>query len=67
MIKLLELLNEDKTITCENCGWKWELEDGGKDPYICYKCEHDNIDEYDVENEQDLKEFVTFIKEYLFR
>ena len=64
MIKLLELLNEDKTITCENCGWKWELEDGGKDPYICYKCEHDNIDEYDVENEQDLKEFVTFIKEY---
>ena len=26
--------------------------------------EDDGIDEYDVENEQDLKEFVTFIKEY---
>jgi hypothetical protein len=26
--------------------------------------EDDSIDEYDVENEQDLKEFVTFIKEY---
>ena len=55
---------EDKTITCENCGWAWKLEDAGKDPYICHKCGHDNTDEYDVENEQDLKEFVTFIKEY---
>ena len=26
--------------------------------------EDDGVDEYDVENEQDLKEFVTFIKEY---
>jgi DNA-directed RNA polymerase subunit RPC12/RpoP len=59
--------NEDQTIECEKCGWKWELEDGGNDPYICHKCGFDNsdqIDEYDVENEQDLKEFVTFIKEY---
>jgi DNA-directed RNA polymerase subunit RPC12/RpoP len=59
--------NEDKTIECEKCGWKWELEDGGSDPYICHKCGFDNsdqIDEYDVENEQDLNEFVTFIKEY---
>jgi DNA-directed RNA polymerase subunit RPC12/RpoP len=64
MIKLSEILNEDKTITCENCGWEWKLEDGGKDPYICHKCGYDNTDEYDVENEQDLKEFITFIKEY---
>jgi DNA-directed RNA polymerase subunit RPC12/RpoP len=59
--------NEDQTIECEKCGWKWELEDGGNDPYICHKCgfnNSDQIDEYDVENEQDLKEFVTFIKEY---
>ena len=59
--------NKDQIITCEKCGWEWKLEDGGKDPYICHKCGHDNsnqIDEYDVENEQDLKEFITFIKEY---
>jgi DNA-directed RNA polymerase subunit RPC12/RpoP len=58
---------QDKTIECEKCGWRWELKDGGEDSYICHKCGHDNsdqIDEYDVENEQDLKEFVTFIKEY---
>jgi hypothetical protein len=56
--------NEDETVECENCGWEWKLEDGGEDVYICHKCNHDNTDEYDVENEQDLKEFVTFIKEY---
>lgn len=57
----------DGKIECEKCGWKWDLVDGGQEPYICHKCDHDNsnqIDEYDVENEQDLKEFITFIKEY---
>jgi predicted nucleic-acid-binding Zn-ribbon protein len=55
---------EDQTITCENCGWDWKLSEGGNDPYICHKCGHDNVDEYDVENEQDLKEFVSFLQEY---
>lgn len=55
---------EEQVISCENCGWEWDLADGGNDPYICHKCGHDNIDEYDVENEQDLKEFVSFLKEY---
>ena len=57
----------DGEIECEKCGWKWKLADGGTHPYLCHKCKHDNsnqIDEYDVENEQDLKEFITFIKEY---
>ena len=57
----------DGEIECEKCGWKWDLADGGQEPYICHKCGFDNsdqIDEYDVENEQDLKEFITFIKEY---
>ena len=34
--------NEETTITCENCKWEWQLEDGGKDPYVCHKCGHDN-------------------------
>ena len=60
-------IGEDQTITCENCGWEWKLDDGGKDPYICHKCGHDNsdeINEYDVENEDDIKEFVEFMHEY---
>ena len=68
-------IGENK-IECEKCGWKWDSSDGGKDPYVCHKCGFDNtyryndelpgdtIDEYDVENEQDLKEFIQFMKEY---
>jgi len=57
---------EDQTITCENCGWEWKLDAGGEDPYICHKCGHDNseVDEYDVENVDDMKEFLQFMKEY---
>jgi DNA-directed RNA polymerase subunit RPC12/RpoP len=25
-------------ITCDECGWSWDLEDGGDDPYVCHKC-----------------------------
>jgi predicted nucleic-acid-binding Zn-ribbon protein len=56
--------NEDQTIECEKCGWEWQLKDGGKDPYICHKCGCDNTDEYDVENADDLREFIEFIKSY---
>jgi DNA-directed RNA polymerase subunit RPC12/RpoP len=67
MIKLLDLLNENEsqTIECEKCGWKWKLSNGGKDPYTCHRCGHDNADEYDVENEDDTKDFIKFIKEYV--
>ena len=33
---------DEETVTCERCGWEWNLEDGGKDPYICHRCGHDN-------------------------
>jgi len=62
---------DDDTIECKKCGWKWELEDGGDNPYLCHKCDYDNsyayndsIDEYDVENADDIKEFVEFMREY---
>jgi predicted nucleotidyltransferase len=29
-------------VICDNCGWEWEMENGGKDPYTCHKCGHDN-------------------------
>jgi 2'-5' RNA ligase len=34
--------NEGPSVECEKCGWMWQLEDGGKDPYVCHKCGHDN-------------------------
>jgi predicted RNA-binding Zn-ribbon protein involved in translation (DUF1610 family) len=68
-VKINEI--EDSTIECEKCGWRWKLSEGGEDPYICHKCNFDNsykynndLDEYDVENEQDVKEFVQFMREY---
>lgn len=35
---------KDKEIVCKNCGWHWKLSDGGKDPYTCHKCGHNNKD-----------------------
>ena len=40
-----DLVNEaivgDK-IECDNCGWSWDIKDGGDDLFICHKCGHDN-------------------------
>jgi ribosomal protein L37AE/L43A len=32
----------DGEVVCDNCGWSWELSDGGDDLYMCHKCGHDN-------------------------
>jgi hypothetical protein len=69
MIKLKELLNEIE----EACWVKYKqvgmkLKDGGEMVPNCVKKEaledDDNIEEYDVESEQDVKEFVQFMREY---
>jgi hypothetical protein len=33
-------------ITCKKCGWKWNISDGGNDPYICHKCNYDNQENF---------------------
>ncbi len=38
-------LNESivgEKIECDNCGWDWNIVDGGDDLFICHKCGHDN-------------------------
>ena len=38
-------LNEEivgEKIECDNCGWSWNIVDGGDDLYTCHKCWHDN-------------------------
>ena len=68
MIKLKELLNE-----IEEACWDTHKQDGmkkkgGRMVPNCVKKEgfvdDDNIEEYDVESEQDIKEFVQFMREY---
>lgn len=39
---LLEAINSEGEITCDNCGWKWNISNGGEEPFICHKCGHDN-------------------------
>ena len=36
-----ESIKNDKII-CDECGWSWDIEDGGDDLYICHKCGNDN-------------------------
>ena len=69
MLKLKELLNEIE----EACWVKYKqvgmkLKDGGEMVPNCVRKEaledDDNVEEYDVESEQDVKEFVQFMREY---
>jgi hypothetical protein len=68
MIKLKELLNEIEEAcwdTHKQIGMKSK---GGRMVPNCVRKEaledDDNVDEYDVESEQDVKEFVQFMREY---
>ena len=29
-------------IKCDECGWSWDIVDGGNDLFMCHKCGHDN-------------------------
>jgi hypothetical protein len=42
--RIFEIVTKDKVI-CDECGWSWDLADGGDDPYICHKCGHNNSEE----------------------
>ena len=45
IVDLSNDLNEaivGEKIECDNCGWSWNIVDGGDDLFICHKCGHDN-------------------------
>jgi hypothetical protein len=48
MIKLIDIITEDQTITCQKCEWEWKSsESDPSDLYICHKCGNDNSATYD--------------------
>lgn len=52
-IKFKNLLDEiivGGKVICDTCNWKWDISDGGEQPYLCHKCGNDNtpIKEGDV-------------------
>lgn len=40
-VKLFEEFSANK-VSCDNCDWSWQIEEGGKDVFLCHKCDHDN-------------------------
>jgi hypothetical protein len=38
---LLETVKDGKVI-CDECGWSWNISEGGDDLYTCHECGHDN-------------------------
>lgn len=42
---------KDEKVHCSNCGWEWNLSDGGDDPYTCHKCgnKHAKLKEEDID------------------
>ena len=41
-LKQIRLLSAEIIIVCRNCGWEWNIKDGGMKPYVCHKCGFDN-------------------------
>jgi hypothetical protein len=37
----------DTEVICDNCGWEWDISEGGDDLYMCHKCGHDNNPDLD--------------------
>jgi tRNA(Ile2) C34 agmatinyltransferase TiaS len=33
---------DSNRVICDECGWSWDLSDGGDDPFICHKCGKNN-------------------------
>lgn len=38
--------SEISEIVCQNCGWHWDVKDGGDDLYVCHDCNTDNSKYY---------------------
>ena len=37
-----EKMSVDGYVICDECGWEWQIKDGGDEPFICHKCGYDN-------------------------
>jgi len=40
--KIIKETVENGEVICDDCGWSWDMSEGGDDMYICHKCGHDN-------------------------
>jgi hypothetical protein len=38
---------ENNKVTCDECGWSWDIEPDDKHPYLCHQCNHENKNPHD--------------------
>jgi len=61
-----DLLDERITsgvVTCNNCGWSWDIATGGNDPYDCHECGHKNNHLEESMKESRVMRFGEFLNE----
>lgn len=40
-----------KSVVCDKCNWKWDIEKDDENPYLCHKCGFDNkLKKYDYKS-----------------
>ncbi len=60
---LLESI-KDGIVTCNGCGWHWDIVQGGDDPYDCHKCGRSNKPLAEKESPYDKETLEKYKKEY---
>ena len=55
----------DTEVICDNCGWEWDIKDGGDDLYICHKCGHDNTPKENQNKAWNLQEGMLSLSKYM--
>jgi hypothetical protein len=55
----------DTEVICDNCGWEWDITDGGDDLYVCHKCGHDNNPKDNQNNAWNLQKGILYLSKYM--
>jgi hypothetical protein len=61
---LYERVNSNGEVICDNCGWQWDIVQGGDDPYTCHECGHTTSQLSEKESPYDNETLLKYQKEY---
>jgi hypothetical protein len=61
IVEEIQKINNITKVICDNCGWSWNIKDGGKDKYICHNilksgrmCKHNNTPKKKIKEEENI-------------
>jgi hypothetical protein len=61
---IAERVNTDGKVICDSCGWKWDIAQGGDDPYTCHECGHETSQVSEKESPYKEETLQKYKKEY---